>query len=123
VGLFTTNKTDSFQHVDLHRLWSNLFGAKSAAVYFVLCVESGHTKFPFSVEHVTLLTLAQARLSPCLGFAHAGLPLLTLNYQFRQAVAQPANYFNSSREGLELVLSKENQNVSHFRTNGIVYLS
>jgi len=44
----------------------------------VLCNESGHTKFPFSyLNHVTLLTLAQARLSFTSGFAHAGSPLPT----------------------------------------------
>ena len=44
----------------------------------VLCDESGHTKFPFSyLNHVTLLTLAQARLSFTSGFAHAGSPLPT----------------------------------------------
>jgi len=45
----------------------------------VVCDESGHIKFPFSyLAHVTLLTLAQARLSCCSGFAQVGSPLLTL---------------------------------------------
>ena len=42
---------------------------------FVLCDESGHTNFPFSyLAHVTLLTLAQARLSFCSGFAQTCSP-------------------------------------------------
>jgi len=37
----------------------------------VVCDESEHTIYPFLyLEQVTLLTLAQARLSPCSGFAH-----------------------------------------------------
>jgi len=45
----------------------------------VICDESRHIKFPLSYrEHVTLLTLAQARLSACSGFAQAVSFLLTL---------------------------------------------
>ena len=69
----------------------------------VMCDESGHTKFPFScLAHVTLLTLAQARLSPCSGFAQAGSRLLTLITIFGTLRSLP-NHFNSSRGGLELV--------------------
>ena len=43
-----------------------------------MCDKSGHAKFPFSyLEHLMLLTLAQAWLRPCPGFAQAGSPLLT----------------------------------------------
>jgi len=66
---------------------------------FVVCDESGHTKFPFwYLAHVILLTLAQIRLSPCSGFAQVGSPLLTLITIFGRP-----NHFNSSRGGLELV--------------------
>jgi len=52
------------------------FGRSDQAVS---CDESGLIKFPFSyLAHVTLLTPAQVRLSPCSGFAQAGSPLLTL---------------------------------------------
>ena len=70
----------------------------------VMCDESGHTKFPFSyLEHVTLLTLAQARLSPCSEFAQAGSPLLTLMTIFGRLRHRMLNRFNPSRGGPELV--------------------
>jgi hypothetical protein len=70
----------------------------------VMCDESGHTRFPFStLAHVTLLTLAQARLSLFSGFAQAGSPLLTLITIFARLRCSMLNYFNSRRAGLELV--------------------
>ena len=61
------------------------------AVPSVVCDESGHPEFPFSyLTHMTLLTLAQARLSNCSGFAQA-LTFAHPNYHYRQAAAQPAN--------------------------------
>jgi len=78
--------------VDLKRIAHVSFKA-------VVCDESGHIKFPFSYfVRVTLLTLVQARLSRCSGFAQAGSHL-----HFRQVVAQPVKRFNSSRGGPELV--------------------
>jgi hypothetical protein len=68
----------------------------------VLCDESGHTKFPFSYhEHVTLLTLAQARISPCPGFAPAGSPVLTLTAIFGRLGAA-CRITSTLAEGLEL---------------------
>jgi len=73
-------------------------------IWSVLCDETGHMKFPFSyLADVTLLTLAQARLSPSSAFAQAGSTLFTLITIFGRLHPQPANCFNSSRGGLELV--------------------
>ena len=69
-----------------------LGGAAFLVFYFlsVVCDESGQTKFPFSyLKHATLLTLAQAQLSPYSGFAQAGSPLLTSITIFQQTAAQP----------------------------------
>jgi hypothetical protein len=67
-----------------------------------MCDESGHIKFPFScLAHMTLLTLTQARLSPCSGFTQAGSRLLTLIIIFGTLRSLP-NHFNSSRGGLEM---------------------
>ena len=81
----------------------------------VMCNESGHTKFPFSyLDHVMLLTLAQARLSPVLGFAQAGSLLLILIAIFGRLWRSLPNRFNSSRGGPELVpYIKIAKNVSH----------
>ena len=74
--------------------------ASMTIIIAVVCDESGQIKFPFSyVAHVTRLTLAQARLSRCSGWLTFAYP----NYHFRQAAAQPAKRFNSSRGGPELV--------------------
>ena len=51
---------------------------------------------------MTLLTLAQARLSPCSGFAQAGSPLLTLII-FSRLRRSMLDCFSSSRGGPELV--------------------
>jgi len=52
--------------------------------------------------HVTLLTLAQARLKSLLRIRSGWLTFTYSNYHFRQPAPQPANCFNSSRGGLEL---------------------
>ena len=57
---------------------------------YVMGYESGLTQFPFSyLDHMTLLTLAQVRLSPCSEFAH-WLSFSLPNYHFRQAAPQHA---------------------------------
>ena len=78
----------------------------------VVCDESGHPEFPFSyLTHVTLLSLAQVRLSRCSVFAHP-------NYHFRQAVAQPAD-LSTLTEGAQNWSQniKKGQNVSHYETS------
>jgi len=79
-------------------------GAKTLLFPWGLSVmwdESKLTKFPFLVlVHVTLLTLAQARLSPCSGWLTAAHP----NYRFQRLGRSVLNCFNSNRVGLELVL-------------------
>jgi hypothetical protein len=48
---------------DLGELHSGLSNLLQSATVFVLCDESGHTKFPFSyLAHVMLLTPAQGQL-------------------------------------------------------------
>ena len=55
----------------------------------VMWDESRFTKFPFLVLiHVTLPTVAQARLSPCSVFSQAGSPLLTLITVFGSSAAE-----------------------------------
>jgi len=54
------------------------------------------------LRDVTLLTIAQAWLSRCSGFAQAGLTFAHPNYHFRQAT-KPTNRFSSSLGGSELV--------------------
>jgi len=83
----------------------------------VMWDESRLTKFPFSyLAHVTLLTPAQARLSPCSGFAQAGSLLLTLITVFSRLRRSTLNYFNSSRVSPELIpYIKNRQNTFHFR--------
>jgi len=72
----------------------------SARVSCIMCDESGHTEFPFSyLEHVKLLTLAQARFGPCSGVAQAGSPLLTLITIFGRLRRSLPNHFNSDRRG------------------------
>ena len=62
------------------------------------------TKFPFSdLAHVTLLTLAQARLSPRLGFSQVCSTLLILVAIFGRLRRSMLSCFNSSRVALELV--------------------
>jgi len=66
----------------------------------VVCDESGQTKFPFlCLAHVTLLTLAQARLRICSGFAQDCSSLLRPSTIFGALL----NCFNSNRVGPELV--------------------
>jgi len=79
-------------------------GTQTRRRYYLLCATNlGTPKFPFSYpEHVTLPTPAQARLSPCSGFAQAGSPLLTLITIFGK-LRRSLNHFNSSRRGPELV--------------------
>jgi len=89
----------------------------------VMCDESGHTKFPFShLEHVTSLTPARARLSPCSGFAQAHSPLLTLITIFGRLRRSLPNYYNSSRGGPELDPSiKMAKMCPIFENNSLVY--
>lgn len=55
-------------------LGAKVGSSPSGAMFcLVMCDEPGHTKFPFScLAHATLLTLAQAQLSPCSEFAQVG---------------------------------------------------
>jgi hypothetical protein len=71
------NSTALFSHA-LLILFGLVLGLCDVRTY-VMYNESRHTKFTFSyLEHVTLLTLAQARLSPYSGFSQGSSPLLAL---------------------------------------------
>jgi len=74
-----------------------IFRLTDGSGLFVMYDESGYMKFPFSyLKQVTLLTLAQARLSTSSGSTQAGSPLLTLITIFGRLRRSLPNHFNSS---------------------------
>jgi len=86
----------------------NTLSKKCGAATSVLCDESGHPKFPFSyLAQMTLLTLAQARLSLCSGFAQTSSSWLTLITTFDRLRRSMLNYFNPSRAGLVSIPHKK----------------
>ena len=70
-----------------------------------MCNGSRHTKYPFlNLAYAILLTLAEARLTLCSGFAEVGSPIAYLIAIFGRLRCSILNYFNSSRMGPELIL-------------------
>jgi len=81
-------------------------------------------KFPFSyLADVTQLTPAQARLSPCSGFAQVCSPLLTLITIFSRLRHSMLSCFNFSRVGPELVPDENGQNrVPQYGTKNVSHI-